>query len=70
MLLRTKGGLEMSKKLLILAAALSVALIGTSFAAVENIKVSGDVTSQAISRNLTLGLQDTSTVSNENFLFT
>ena len=45
----------MSKKLLIGMAVMSLALIGSSFAAVENIKVSGDITAQAISRDLSLG---------------
>jgi hypothetical protein len=61
----------MSRKLL-LAAVISFALVGTGFAAVENIKVSGDITSQAISRNLALDSKDdtlTDTKDGEDFLF-
>ena len=45
----------MSKKFTIALAVALVAFLGTSFAAVENIKVSGDLTTQGISRNLSLG---------------
>ena len=45
----------MSKKLTIALAVALVAFIGTSFAAVENIKVSGDLTTQGISRNISFG---------------
>lgn len=58
----------MSRKLLILAAILSIALITPSFAAVNNIKVSGDITAQGITRDLTLGLTDTTDRDTENFL--
>ena len=47
----------MGKKLLVLVALMSFAIIGSSFAAVENIKVSGDITVQAIKRDLTLGTE-------------
>ncbi|MDP2940421.1 MAG: alginate export family protein [Candidatus Omnitrophota bacterium] len=45
----------MSKKLILLAAVLTVALIGSTFAAVENIKVSGDINEQYVLRDLHLG---------------
>ncbi|MDD5195405.1 MAG: alginate export family protein [Candidatus Omnitrophica bacterium] len=45
----------MGKKLFLLAAILSVALVVPAFAAVENIKVSGDITSQGILRDLSMG---------------
>jgi hypothetical protein len=57
----------MSKKLIVLVALMSLALLGSSFAAVENIKVSGDVKSGAITRNLSLG--GSSNTDQEDFLF-
>ena len=45
----------MSRKVIIAMAVLAFAFAGSTFAAVENIKVSGDVTAQAITRNLDLG---------------
>lgn len=45
----------MSRKLIVALAVLSFALMGTTFAAVENIKVSGDMKAQAIMRNLSMG---------------
>jgi len=45
----------MGRKLIIAMAILSFALAGTTFAAVENIKVSGDIATQAIARDLSLG---------------
>ncbi|MCF7916940.1 MAG: hypothetical protein K9L61_04105 [Candidatus Omnitrophica bacterium] len=45
----------MSKKLILFVALMSLALVGSSFAAVENIKVSGDIQSSAITRNFDLG---------------
>lgn len=48
----------MSRKLLVAIAIMSVALVGTAFAAVENIKVSGDINVQAVTRDLSLGGQD------------
>jgi len=45
----------MSKKLLIAAAVLSIAFAGAAFAAVENIKVSGDITVTGITQDLSLG---------------
>ncbi|MCF7908513.1 MAG: hypothetical protein K9L86_06560 [Candidatus Omnitrophica bacterium] len=67
----------MSRKLLIAIAVMSVALVGTSFAAVENIKVSGDINSQAVARDLGLGgapgspdgATDTLRADGEHFLF-
>ena len=51
----------MGKKLLLLAALLSVALVGTTYAAVENIKVSGDLNSEAVVRDITLGVAPVTT---------
>jgi len=45
----------MSKKLFVLAAILTFAIIGSTFAAVENIKVSGDINSEAVTRDLSMG---------------
>jgi len=50
----------MSKKLILALAVISFAFIGTSFAAVENIKVSGDIAVQAVVRDLTLGSNEDS----------
>lgn len=49
----------MSRKLIIAMAILSFAFAGTTFAAVENIKVSGDINTQAITRSLDLGASGT-----------
>lgn len=65
----------MSRKLLIAIAVMSVAFVGTGFAAVENIKVSGDINTQAVGRDLSLGLgperstDDASINDGEHFLF-
>ncbi|MFO8053240.1 MAG: alginate export family protein [Candidatus Omnitrophota bacterium] len=59
----------MSKKLILLVAFMSLALLGSSFAAVENIKVSGDIKSGAITRNLSLGSTTPDTKDQEDFLF-
>ncbi|MCF7875213.1 MAG: hypothetical protein K9L96_04535 [Candidatus Omnitrophica bacterium] len=59
----------MSKKLIVLVALMSLALLGSSFAAVENIKVSGDIKSTAITRNLSLGSTTSPTRDAEDFLF-
>jgi hypothetical protein len=59
----------MSKKLIVLVALMSLALVGSSFAAVENIKVSGDIKSGAITRDLSLGSTAGSTKDQEDFLF-
>ncbi|NQT28857.1 MAG: hypothetical protein HQ570_04580, partial [Candidatus Omnitrophica bacterium] len=43
------------KKLIIAIAILSFAFAGATFAAVENVKISGDINTQAVTRDLTLG---------------
>ncbi len=53
----------MGKKILLLLVLFSVALVGTTYAAVENIKVSGDINSEAVVRDLNLGF---TTIANEN----
>ena len=58
----------MSRKLIIAMAILSFAFAGTTFAAVENIKVSGDTTVQAVTRNLSLGSEATDTADAEDFV--
>jgi hypothetical protein len=58
----------MSKKLLIGVAVLSLAFIGSSFAAVENIKVSGDITAQALTRDLSLE-EETVSADGDDFIF-
>ncbi|MFH1503873.1 MAG: alginate export family protein [Candidatus Omnitrophota bacterium] len=45
----------MNRKIIVALVALSFALMGTTFAAVENIKVSGDMNVESILRNLSLG---------------
>jgi hypothetical protein len=45
----------MGKRILLIAAVLSLALLGSAFAAVENIKVSGDIGEQYVARDLSLG---------------
>lgn len=57
----------MSKKLLIAIAIVSFALLGTTFAEVENIKVSGDIATGMISRDLSL--EATPSNDGEDFLF-
>ncbi len=64
-----EGGFLMSKKLILLVAFLSLALLGSSFAAVENIKVSGDIKSGAITRDLSLGSTAHDVKDQEDFLF-
>ncbi|MCK4912181.1 MAG: alginate export family protein [Candidatus Omnitrophica bacterium] len=61
----------MGRKLIIALAILSFALMGTTFAAVENIKVSGDITTGAVSRDLTLGNKNANNTDPESdqFLF-
>ncbi len=62
----------MSKKLILLVAVMSLALSSAAFAAVENIRVSGDMSMQAITRDLSLGSTwngPTSTVDSESYLF-
>ena len=58
----------MSRKLIIAMAILSFAFAGTTFAAVENIKVSGDTTVQAVTRNLSLGSEAIDTADAEDFV--
>ena len=50
----------MSRKLIIAMAILSFAFAGTIFAAVENIKVSGDINTEAVTRDLGFGSGDES----------
>ena len=45
----------MSRKLIIAMAVLSFAFAGATFAAVENVKISGDIRTEAIARDLSLG---------------
>jgi hypothetical protein len=45
----------MSRKLFVVAAVLTLAVIGGAYAAVENIKVSGDINLEAVGRDLSLG---------------
>ena len=45
----------MSRKIILALAVISFAFVGTTFAAVENIKVSGDITVTGVLRDLTLG---------------
>lgn len=69
----------MGKRLFVVFAVLSFAFLGSSFAAVENIKVSGDITTQAIGRDFSLGEEveesadpaatRTETLDAEDFLF-
>jgi hypothetical protein len=57
----------MSKKLIILVAFMSLVLVGSSFAAVENIKVSGDIRETAVTRNFDMG--GSTGIDQEDFLF-
>ncbi len=59
----------MSKKIIIAMAVMSFALCGVTFAAVENIKVSGDIGQQLIVRSFDLGGETGGTQDEENFLF-
>lgn len=60
----------MGKKLLVGVAVLSFALLGSAFAEVENIKVSGDITTEAVTRDLALGSVGACSDHNDNqFLF-
>lgn len=58
----------MSKKLIVALTVLSFAFAGVTFAAVENIKVSGDITAQGITRNLACGSETAGTKDAEDFL--
>ena len=55
----------MSKKLILALAVLAISFAGATFAAVENIKISGDISTEAVARDLSLG----ATGDSENFLF-
>ena len=57
----------MSRKLITAIAVLCFAFSGSLFAAVENIKVSGDTSVQAITRNLSLGAS--AAADQEDFIF-
>ena len=65
----------MSRKLIVAIAVLSVAFIGSSFAAVENIKVSGDINTEVVARDLSMGARvqpvsdDGDQNDTENFIF-
>jgi hypothetical protein len=61
----------MSKKLIAAIAVMSFAILGTAFAAVENVKVSGDINTEGVTRDLTLGASDSSDVNpnDEQFVF-
>ncbi|MBD3245864.1 MAG: hypothetical protein GF333_02515 [Candidatus Omnitrophica bacterium] len=59
----------MSRKIIALTAVFCFAVIGAGFAAVENIKVSGDVTAQAVIRDLSQGSEQATTNDAEDFLF-
>lgn len=60
----------MSKKLLMLCTAvLSLAFIGSSFAGVENIQVSGDIHATALTRDYSLGATENSIADSEDFIF-
>ncbi|MBD3264858.1 MAG: hypothetical protein GF375_07125 [Candidatus Omnitrophica bacterium] len=58
----------MSKKLLLIAA-MSLFVAGGAFAAVDNIRVSGDVKATGLTRDLSLGSEEGSTLDAEDFLF-
>ena len=61
----------MGKKILLLLVLFSVALVGTTYAAVENIKVSGDINSEAVVRDINLGVAGVVGVDNDDqFAFT
>ncbi len=59
----------MSKKLLLLAAVLFMAASGMAFAAVENIKVSGDINMEAVGRDLSMGGTTHGQLDAESYLF-
>lgn len=60
----------MSRKLIIVMAVLAFAFAGSTFAAVENVKVSGDINAQGVLRNLGMGTKNgnVSTKDHETFL--
>ncbi len=45
----------MSRKLILALAVLAISFAGASFAAVENIKISGDISTEAVTRDIALG---------------
>jgi len=57
----------MSRKLIIAMAVLAFAFSGATFAAVENVKVSGDINSEAVTRDLAFG---NTTDNDDQYLFT
>ena len=61
------------KKLIVSLAALSMILLGTTYAAVDNIQVSGDITAGAITRDLSMGAVGDSysgdNIDSEDFLY-
>ena len=59
----------MSRKLIIAMAILSFAFAGTTFAAVENIKVSGDINTEAVTRDLSFGNSGSTSTNDEQYLF-
>lgn len=59
----------MGRKLIIAMLALSFAFVGTTFAAVENIKVSGDISTEAVIRDLSFGNSGSTSTNDEQYLF-
>jgi len=57
----------MSKKLIVALGVLCFAFLGTASAAVENIKVSGDINTEAVNRDLSLGSKLSNTKDKEDF---
>jgi len=58
----------MSKRILIIAFILSFAFVSLSFAAVENVKISGDINTEAVVRDLSLG-RAANVDDDQNYLF-
>jgi len=56
----------MSRKLILLTAIIAVALSGAAFAAVQNIKVSGDIAAQGVARNMQMDAKKTDASSYSN----
>jgi hypothetical protein len=59
----------MGKKLFLGCTVISFAFLTSTFAAVKDIKVSGDITVQAITRDLSLGDDTGNTIDSEDFIF-
>jgi len=59
----------MSKKFLLVLMVFSLALAGSAFAAVENIRVSGDINVEAVTRGLDMGSELLTTMDQEDFIF-